>query len=58
MTTSKNKKRYEAPQLSLLGAIETLTAWTGHGAGEFFGGTKFARIEGSKPGQGPCDLGS
>jgi hypothetical protein len=51
------KKSYKKPALSALGSIEDVTGWVGGGAGEFFGGSKAAKV-GVKKGGGPADFGS
>lgn len=51
------KKPYLKPAISPLGSVEEITGWFSGGAGEYFGGTKAAKVKAPK-GSGPADFGS
>lgn len=51
------KKSYLAPAVSPLGSVEQITGWFQGGAGEYFGGSKAAKVKTGK-GAGPADFGS
>ena len=50
------KKSYNKPALSVLGSVEDITGWVAGSAGEYFGGTKVAKVK--SKGRGPADFGS
>jgi len=51
------KKPYRAPAVSPIGSVEEITGWFSGGAGEYFGGSKAAKVKVGK-GSGPADFGS
>jgi hypothetical protein len=57
MQQQQAKKSYKKPALSVLGSIEAVTGWVAGSAGEYFGGSKSAKVS-VKKGGGPADFGS
>lgn len=52
------RKPYVTPRVGELGSVESITGWSGKGAGEFLGGSSTHKISGGSRGAGPADFGS